>query len=278
MVASFEHPASSASVRPMCPCAIAGCAQTPDAAVTARAAFDRASRRRARSASPRQPQRLRSHTGCGPCPWCCSIWRVRTTVWGAFGRRLTTTSATCTTRAAPSTQRAAQVQTNIAPTGTARGVQLGHPPTARVKSMGASSAHPRRAGARSGRARRHISAPTSSPSASAHPPLGERRAPVRLEPWPSSPRRARALRSRRRPPLVTQPAELRPTLDPRVQVQPPTDAHETPVVRRWWFWTGIGAVIVGGAVAGMAAAGVFNVTAAPPTGVNYAVDALSSRW
>lgn len=66
-------------------------------------------------------------------------------------------------------------------------------------------------------------------------------------------------------------------IDPRVRVSVPGEHGENSVVDRWWFWTGVGAVVVGGVVATLAAVGVFNTTAPPPQGVNYSVDALTAR-
>ena len=49
------------------------------------------------------------------------------------------------------------------------------------------------------------------------------------------------------------------------------------VTSQWWFWTGIGAVVVGGTLAGLAAGGVFDTLADPVGGTAYRVDALRVR-
>ncbi len=261
-------------------------AQTPDAAVTARIAFDRgiAEARQERfaeaAAAFEESYRLR------PVPVVLfnlagaydRMGRVRQAL-DHYLRYLHDAGSTV------NSARSAQVQANIARLRVQLAVvQLElTPPTARVEVDGRDSVRtPDGLELEAGEHVVSVSAPGFvSQRQSLTLRLGERRAlQVRLEPVAVEPAPTPAPAVSTTPaPLVTQPAEApRPTPDPRVQVQPPTDSHETPVVRRWWFWTGIGAGIVGGAVAGMAAAGVFNVTASPPTGVHYAVDALSSRW
>ncbi|MFO0624753.1 MAG: hypothetical protein U0325_03985 [Polyangiales bacterium] len=73
-----------------------------------------------------------------------------------------------------------------------------------------------------------------------------------------------------------------PAAAPRVEPVAPTPHPATPapttsrssVTAQWWFWTAISAVVVGGVLGGMAAGGVFDHTAPPPTGVTYSVSAL----
>lgn len=49
------------------------------------------------------------------------------------------------------------------------------------------------------------------------------------------------------------------------------------VTTRWWFWTGLGAVVVGGTLVGLAAGGVFDHGAAPISGTAYTVNTISVR-
>jgi hypothetical protein len=62
-----------------------------------------------------------------------------------------------------------------------------------------------------------------------------------------------------RAPLIATAAEPRPargsdkpllTVTPEDQPTRPGTPESTPITHRWWFWTGIGAVLIGGAVAG----------------------------
>lgn len=48
------------------------------------------------------------------------------------------------------------------------------------------------------------------------------------------------------------------------------------VFTRWWFWTGVGALVTGGIVAGLAAAGAFTAAEPPVDGTAYNVYAI--RW
>ena len=60
---------------------------------------------------------------------------------------------------------------------------------------------------------------------------------------------------------------------------PPTSvvASSGGVTSQWWFWAGLGAVVLGGTVAGLAAGGVFDTLADPVGGTAYRVDALGVR-
>ena len=46
-------------------------------------------------------------------------------------------------------------------------------------------------------------------------------------------------------PPATAPAAI-------VSSPPPSPAEEHPIYTRWWFWTGVGVVVVGAVVAGIA--------------------------
>ncbi len=69
---------------------------------------------------------------------------------------------------------------------------------------------------------------------------------------------------------------------PRTAPTNPHPAAPAPVARggiasQWWFWTALGAVVVGGTVAALAAGGVFNHTADPVGGTAYTVNAIDLR-
>lgn len=72
------------------------------------------------------------------------------------------------------------------------------------------------------------------------------------------------------PVLVVVPVE---TPHPRA---PPSETAAPGLATRWWFWTGLGAVVVGGVVAGLAAGGAFTTTQPPTAGTAYTVSALRS--
>jgi hypothetical protein len=63
------------------------------------------------------------------------------------------------------------------------------------------------------------------------------------------------------PSLPASPGPTGPDLSPRPPVPPgpavevstvPEPAADTPIYKRWWFWTGVGVVVVGGVVAAVA--------------------------
>lgn len=59
--------------------------------------------------------------------------------------------------------------------------------------------------------------------------------------------------------------------------QPPEGPVASPAVTsRWWFWTGIGAVVAGGTVLALGLSGAFDSTQAPVGGTAYDVSAI--RW
>jgi hypothetical protein len=57
----------------------------------------------------------------------------------------------------------------------------------------------------------------------------------------------------------------------------PTEAPPPAITSRWWFWTGLSVLVLGGTVAGLAAGGVFDTKAPPVGGTAYTVEALSAR-
>jgi len=86
-------------------------------------------------------------------------------------------------------------------------------------------------------------------------------APPPVEPLPS----ARTPVATTPPAAVTVPATPPPSLTLHNPPPPPAQEESHPVYTKWWFWTIIGVVIVGG-VAGAAAAGVFTKTNDAPCG------------
>lgn len=77
-------------------------------------------------------------------------------------------------------------------------------------------------------------------------------------------------------PPVTDAPRVAPT--PHPAPEGPTAPREASpsVTSRWWFWTAIGAVVVGGTVLGLGLAGTFDTTQAPVPGTAYDVSAI--RW
>lgn len=57
----------------------------------------------------------------------------------------------------------------------------------------------------------------------------------------------------------------------------PTEVPPPAITSRWWFWTGLSVLVLGGTVAGLAAGGVFDTKAPPVGGTAYTVEALSAR-
>ena len=49
------------------------------------------------------------------------------------------------------------------------------------------------------------------------------------------------------------------------------------VTSRWWFWTGVGAVVLGGTLVGLAAGGLFDRLADPVGGTAYRVYAVTAQ-
>lgn len=78
-------------------------------------------------------------------------------------------------------------------------------------------------------------------------------------------------------PSVTPPVE-RTTAHAPATPHPREDAAATPsITSRWWFWTGLAAIVVGGTLAGLAAGGVFDYRGAPAGGTAYTVEAITAR-
>lgn len=85
-----------------------------------------------------------------------------------------------------------------------------------------------------------------------------------------------------RPPLAEPVAE--PVAPPRsaavvtpvVTPHPaaPEPAASTPITSRWWFWTAVSVVVIGGTLGGLAAGGVLDGSPSPPEGLLYTVNAL----
>ncbi len=85
------------------------------------------------------------------------------------------------------------------------------------------------------------------------------------------------------PSPVPDPSPAPAPAPPRVVVANPTPHPPAPIAPtpgasitgQWWFWTGLSVIVVGGALAGMAAGGVFDRDGAPLGGTAYTVRALS---
>jgi hypothetical protein len=97
--------------------------------------------------------------------------------------------------------------------------------------------------------------PSAAPIVIAPPPSGT--APVRSAPVPPAssaaspasgpvPAPAASARAITPPPVASPPIDLlaRPP-------EPPVAPSETPIYKRWWFWTGIGAVVTAGVITGV---------------------------
>jgi hypothetical protein len=90
-------------------------------------------------------------------------------------------------------------------------------------------------------------APTSSPVGTSAAPAAS---PPSAEEAPASPPPAVAPPPAPAPTLALTPElEPSPANGPPVVTNTPAAPEKKPLSRRWWFWTGIGAVVVGGAVA-----------------------------
>jgi hypothetical protein len=92
------------------------------------------------------------------------------------------------------------------------------------------------------------------PTAPSPPPAGATAAPAASPPSaeeaPASPPPAVAPPPAPAPTLALTPElEPSPANGPPVVTNTPAAPEKKPLSRRWWFWTGIGAVVVGGAVA-----------------------------
>ena len=72
---------------------------------------------------------------------------------------------------------------------------------------------------------------------------------------------------------VTAPA---PVVTPHPAQPPEGPAASPTLTSRWWFWTGIGAVVAGGTVLALGLSGAFDTTQAPVGGTAYDVSAI--RW
>lgn len=71
---------------------------------------------------------------------------------------------------------------------------------------------------------------------------------------------------------------------PRVHATPhphedgPARAQPVAASSRWWLWTGLSVLVVGGLLGGLAAGGVFERQGPVVGGTAYTVEALSGRW
>jgi hypothetical protein len=67
-----------------------------------------------------------------------------------------------------------------------------------------------------------------------------------------------------------------PAVAPAVTPHPAESAPaaSVPITSRWWFWTALSVVVIGGTLGGLAAGGVFDGTPARPEGLLYTVNAL----
>ena len=83
-------------------------------------------------------------------------------------------------------------------------------------------------------------------------------------------------------PVVAAPVVAAPVTGPAPVVTPhpaqPLEGSAPPpaITSRWWFWTGIGAVVAGGTVLALGLSGAFDTTQAPVGGTAYDVSAI--RW
>jgi hypothetical protein len=75
--------------------------------------------------------------------------------------------------------------------------------------------------------------------------------------------------------VVPPPPVARPVLTPHPAEAP--RASSTPITARWWFWTGLGVVVLGAALGAMAGAGVFTTDQAPVSGTAFDVQAIEGR-
>lgn len=77
------------------------------------------------------------------------------------------------------------------------------------------------------------------------------------------------------PPTHAEPAPAVSAVAPTPH--PPERPPPSPAITsRWWFWTGVGAVVLGGTALALGLGGVFDHTRAPLSGVAYDVSAV--RW
>lgn len=78
------------------------------------------------------------------------------------------------------------------------------------------------------------------------------------------------------PPVLPPPRALEAPRAEAPRAEGPRGGVAPGVTSRWWFWTGLGVLVAGGVVVGLAAGGVFNTVQPPQAGTAYDVSAL--RW
>lgn len=69
----------------------------------------------------------------------------------------------------------------------------------------------------------------------------------------------------------------RPVVTPHPAPATPAPTPPAAITSRWWFWTGLSVLVLGGAVGGLAAGGAFDRPAPPVGGTAYTVEALYTR-
>jgi hypothetical protein len=74
------------------------------------------------------------------------------------------------------------------------------------------------------------------------------------------------------PPMPSTVAPVGRVVTPHPAV--PSPAASVPLTSRWWFWTAISAVVIGGTLGGLAAGGVFDGSPPRPEELLYSVNAL----
>jgi hypothetical protein len=117
--------------------------------------------------------------------------------------------------------------------------------------------------AQAGAAATTTAAPSTAPPPTTAPPLPAPGAPATAEAPAPAP-----VSSAPPPPTAAPPADVAPAADsaatPSVPLltatAPPPAPPRRPVWKRWWFWTGVGAVVAGGVVAAIVLSGARTVT------------------